>query len=287
LKNYFAKRNRTLFLVTNEKKMKKILVLGHKGMLGQVVASYYKKKHFDVITTDLRFDKDNFEQWSEFVKNQGDCVIINCIGKIKQKTDDTFDLIWANSILPLQLANIMSSNQFLIHPSTDCVFEGNKNEPYTLSDASDAKDIYGWSKRLGEVALKNNQKAIVVRVSIIGPDSSPQPKGLLGWFLSQPEGSELRGFTNHTWNGITTLEWCIQVEKMLDNISAFGGKLIQLGTIQYYSKYEMLLLFQEVYKTSHKIVAHKTDNPIFRHLKPTIVSENLQSLLLNLSNYKT
>jgi dTDP-4-dehydrorhamnose reductase len=265
--------------------MRKILVLGHKGMLGQVVSSYYKKQNFDVITTDLRFDKDNFVNWSEFVKNQGDCIIINCIGKIKQKTDDAFDLIWANSILPLQIANIMSGNQFLIHPSTDCVFEGNRKEPYTLSDESDAKDIYGWSKRLGEVALKNNLKAIVVRVSIIGPDSSPQPKGLLGWFLSQPEGSELRGFTNHIWNGITTLEWCIQVEKMLKDISAFGGKVIQLGTSQSYSKYEMLLLFQEAYKTSHKIIAYETAKPVFKCLKPTIVSENLHSLLISLAKY--
>lgn len=263
-----------------------IIILGHKGMLGQMAYNYFNLKNYNVYTTDLRFEKDNINEWSNFIKSKPKAVILNCIGKIKQKSDEVFELMWSNAILPLQIVNIKCIDQIYIQPSTDCIFNGGKIGPYNLDDNADAMDSYGWSKRLGEIALERKNNCLVVRVSIIGPDYAKTPKGLLGWFLNQPNKSILKGFSNHFWNGITTLEWCIQVEKIINNFETFIEKdVIQLGTEEYYSKYEMLCLFNKVYNTDYTIQPFETESSINRRLQPTIYSKNLLQQLEELYNY--
>jgi dTDP-4-dehydrorhamnose reductase len=263
-----------------------ILIIGHNGMLGQMAKAYFEQQGHDVITTSLYFKEDNYNEWSVFIQSYPEAVILNCIGRIKQKTNDIHDLLWANAILPLQLANLLQSKQFLIHPSTDCVFEGDKGSPYLISDLSDAKDAYGWSKRLGEVALLNQRNAIVVRVSIIGTDHSETPKGLLGWFLNQPQGAVLNGFINHLWNGITTLEWCKQVEQILQNSSPYRDIfMLQLGTEKLHSKYDMLLLFQKVFLTNYTINKTETSVAVDRTMLPTRLCKSLEEQLIELKEF--
>jgi dTDP-4-dehydrorhamnose reductase len=52
----------------------------------------------------------------------------------------------------------------VIHFSTDCVFSGRRGG-YSETDESDAQDLYGRSKFLGEIAYPN---ALTLRTSIIG-----------------------------------------------------------------------------------------------------------------------
>ncbi len=263
-----------------------IVILGHKGMLGQMAYKYYESKNYNVYTTDIRFDENNISEWSKFVKSKPNAIIINCIGKIKQKSDDLYQLMWSNAILPLHIVNIKSKNQIFIQPSTDCVFKGDKLSSYYVNDWADADDTYGWSKRLGEVALENKEGCMVVRVSIIGPDFHPNPKGLLGWFLSQPIENTVKGYINHFWNGITTLEWCKQVEKIfLNNKNNFSGEIIQLGTKETYSKYEMLLMFKQIFNTEHVIEPFEANLSINRCLNPNIISEKLETQIQDLKNF--
>lgn len=253
-------------------KEKTLLVLGHKGMLGQMVVKYFKDRVKYLKITDKRFDTDNIPAFFDESFNDVD-IVINCIGKIPQKSQDSNQLYTANALLPLALNEFLPENVLLVHPSTDCVFSGQKGEPYKVTDVPDAVDSYGLSKRLGETALKNRKNTLILRVSIIGPYNT---KGLLGWFLSNTEGSRLKGYTNHLWNGITTLEWCKQAEKIIEQHKAGENKLIQLGTKEFYSKYELLLLFQKVFGTDFTIEPFETVKPIDKRLLPEIVSDNLE-----------
>ncbi|CAN5572057.1 dTDP-4-dehydrorhamnose reductase [soil metagenome] len=57
-------------------------------------------------------------------------------------------------------------NTKLIHISTDYVFNGNGNEPYKETDATDPVNYYGYTKWMGEqLALQNNPATIVIRTS--------------------------------------------------------------------------------------------------------------------------
>ena len=127
--------------------------------------------------------------------------VINCIGLIKQlkEAEDPVLTIEMNSIFPHKLAELATERGTkLIHISTDCVFNGRKGN-YTELDPTDAGDIYGRSKALGEVTQEPH---LTIRTSIIGREWY-RSTGLLEWFISN-QGGEVRGYRNAIYSGLTT-----------------------------------------------------------------------------------
>jgi dTDP-4-dehydrorhamnose reductase len=266
-------------------KKKTVIILGSRGMLGQMVKKYFDGEGYPVICFDERFGNQNRTAYSHFLRSLRSVYVINCIGKIKQKTNNANDLLLVNTILPAELRNSLHEGVVLIHPSTDCIFEGKLGSPYPASHEADAEDDYGWSKRLGEVVLEGRPNTLVPRVSIIGPDHNPEGKGLLAWVKSNPPGSSLKGFTNHLWNGITTLEWCRQVHRFIIGKETFPFSLVQLGTDEHYSKYEMLLLFDKIFNLGLIIEPQATSVSIDRRLVADIICKPLPEQLLELVSF--
>lgn len=264
----------------------RIIVLGSRGMLGQMVYKYFTKSGYNVSEFNKRFDVDSIASYMTELNYFEDSIIINCIGLIKQKSNSDHDLLFINSIFPLELCRSLKPGHFLVHPSTDCVFGGNEFFKYELNFQHNAEDIYGISKSLGESAIINRPNSIIIRVSIIGPDSNSN-KGLLGWFLSQPSRSILNGYTNHFWNGITTLEWCIKVEEILRNNLNYKNisKIFQLGTKEVYTKFDMLIIFQNVFKTDYIINEFSDSLKIDRTLSVVNYSKSLPSQLFDLVQF--
>jgi dTDP-4-dehydrorhamnose reductase len=107
--------------------------------------------------------------------------------------------IVVNSVFPRVMADFCQHNHIgFIHITTDCVFDG-RDGFYTENSIHNALDDYGRTKSLGE---PNN--CMVIRTSIIGPEKGTK-KSLVEWLLSQNHKG-VRGFTNHMWNGVTTME---------------------------------------------------------------------------------
>lgn len=130
-------------------------------------------------------------------------VVVNAAGAVKQRdlyaaVDETFAL---NASLPHLLA-LLNPNPAgrVIHFSTDCVFAGDRGG-YTEADRPDVADLYGRSKAGGELDYGPH---LTLRTSIVGWETSGW-LGLLSWFLAQPVGSEVRGYTNAIFSGLTTL----------------------------------------------------------------------------------
>lgn len=200
----------------------RILVLGASGMLGSAVVKLFTASpHFEVWGTirnnssrrffaessNLKFipnldvlDEDALLQ--AFAKVQP-AAVINCVGVIKQleNANDPLTVLPINSMLPHRLSRLCRlANARLIHISTDCVFSGRKGG-YVESDLSDAEDLYGKSKFIGE--LHNDEHAITLRTSIIGHELGSQ-FALMDWFLAQ-EG-RVRGYTRAIFSGLPTFE---------------------------------------------------------------------------------
>ncbi|MHB9024881.1 MAG: dTDP-4-dehydrorhamnose reductase family protein [Armatimonadota bacterium] len=128
-------------------------------------------------------------------------VVINCIGIIKQRDDARAHIpsITLNALLPHLLAAWGSAwGARIIHISTDCVFNG-KRGGYREGDPSDAEDLYGRTKYLGEVT---GEHVLTLRTSIIGRELS-QFQSLLEWFLRQ-RGRMIAGYTRAIFSGLTT-----------------------------------------------------------------------------------
>lgn len=207
--------------MSNEGKRTRVLVLGASGMLGNAVLRYFAASEgFDPVGTvrssrSLKVlpsalhpclisgvDVENLDSLIALFDKVRSDVVINCIGVVKQlsEAEDPLSAIPINSLLPHRLARLCAlSGARLVHMSTDCVFSGSKGM-YSEADQSDAKDLYGRSKFLGEV---DYPKAITLRTSIIGHELEGA-RSLIGWFLAQ-EGP-VKGFKRAVFSGLPTVE---------------------------------------------------------------------------------
>jgi dTDP-4-dehydrorhamnose reductase len=254
-------------------------------MLGQVVCRHFKNLVRELTPFPGHFSQADAGSVVRDLASLAPDIVINCAGAIKQRTSNDAELLYANALLPLELAALLPGHTRLIHPSTDCVFSGASTTPYPTGHPADALDVYGWSKYLGEQALLARPFTLIPRVSIIGPDEREGGPGLLNWFLRQPEGATLNGFTNHHWNGITTLEWCHQVEQRLhsgDGFSTNHGTRFQLGTADPLNKYDLLLAFARHFDRRVHIVPHAAAESVHRVLAPDAVCPPIESQLSNL-----
>jgi dTDP-4-dehydrorhamnose reductase len=129
-------------------------------------------------------------------------VVINCIGLIKQleQAHDPLAAISLNAMLPHRLArHCTASGARLIHISTDCVFSGSQGM-YPETTTADADDLYGRTKRLGEVAYGGH---LTLRMSIIG-HALRHGVSLVDWCLAQR--GQVFGYANAIFSGLPTTE---------------------------------------------------------------------------------
>lgn len=233
--------------------MKKILIFGSTGMLGNEVASHFMSlKAFDTYLT-YRNEAVSFGAKENKFKFDVLCddfnilpcdfdYVINCIGIIKPfMGDNLINSIYTNAIFPRKLANWCKDNGMkLIHITTDCVFSGLKGK-YFESDAHDALDAYGKSKSLGEPI----EDAMVLRTSVIGEEIHKNAS-LISWAKSQ-KGNNVKGFTNHFWNGVTTNQYARCCEKII-NENLYENGVFHIFAKDIVSKYQMLEYFNEVFE---------------------------------------
>ena len=173
-------------------------------------------------------------------------IIINCVGVVKQNplSIDAQNSIEVNALFPHILYKCCQKlKSRLIHFSTDCIFSGIKGN-YTESDISDANDIYGRSKFLGEIYGSN---AITLRTSFIGNEIVSN-RALLNWFLSQ--SGTIKGYKKAIYSGLTTLEIARVLNKYIIPNNSLEG-LYHLSSFKI-DKYTLLNILKDIY--SKKIV---------------------------------
>lgn len=258
--------------------MLKILVLGHKGMLGNAVRSYLTKTNkYDVLITDKRYGDPDFETGLKAINPD---VIINCIGAIPQRKPAVEEYKRINIDLPIFLESLRKK---VVHPTTDCEFSGSipVDKRYSKTDNRDAADDYGKSKatisRMIEDSFRNTK---MIRTSIIGHELASHVS-LLDWFLNS-EG-KVSGYTNHYWNGITTLEWAKLCESLIDDWDNYPV-LNQYGTSKNKTKFELLQDFSRVYGKDLTIAPYETDVTVNKCLES---DKELPALVEQLAELKT
>ena len=194
---------------------KKVAVLGSTGMLGSMVTQVLQE-NLDLDVTGYSRSREGPGGFLDALfpvspRNTlfGFSWVVNCIGLTKpmiQENDagSVRRAIQVNSLFPHTLADLLDSRGFkVIQIATDCVYSGATGR-YVEESAHDATDVYGKTKSLGEV--RSNQ-VLHLRCSIIGPEPPGRKKFLLEWLRSQQKGAQVQGYTNHLWNGVTTLQF--------------------------------------------------------------------------------
>jgi dTDP-4-dehydrorhamnose reductase len=245
----------------------RILILGGSGMLGHQLWRQLHKDHEVWVTLrqpveryaiyDLfenkrvitGIDVANTDALLSAIQASRPEVVINCIGIIKQikEAKNSLVSISINALLPHRLAQMCAvAGARLIHISTDCVFSGKKGN-YTEDDISDAEDLYGRTKYLGEL---HDKHCITLRTSIIGRELETK-SGLIEWFLSQ-KGKIIKGYKNAIYTGLTTVELARIIEVLLlMHPQLYGLWHVSSDAI---TKYDLLRLAQNAFLWEGEIV---------------------------------
>lgn len=248
------------------------LILGGSGMLGhklwQVCAERFDayvtfrqpaKAYaagyglFDPSRAVTNVSANDFDSVVRAVASVRPSVVINCIGVVKQDdaAKDPLSSISINALFPHRLAQVCRmANARLLHLSTDCVFSGRKGN-YAEDDPSDAEDLYGKTKYLGEVSSAG---CLTLRTSMIGRELRGS-HGLMEWFLSQ-RGKTVRGFRRAIFSGFTTralaetIAWIISDHPELEGVWHVTAEPI--------NKFDLLTMIKEAGGLSVEIEPDET-----------------------------
>ncbi|MDD1696006.1 MAG: SDR family oxidoreductase [Methanoregula sp.] len=248
-----------------------ILILGATGMLGHKLMQVLSKPF--PVTGTLRGNTSDFGNHPVFtgknitgyvraddlmsvqnaIEYSKPDVVINCIGIVKQlpAAQDPLPSIAINALFPHQLARICTQKNIrLIHMSTDCVFSGHKGN-YSETDPSDAEDLYGKTKYLGEVDYPG---CLTIRTSIIGRELETT-HGLMEWFLSQ-EGKTVSGYKKAIFSGLTTIALSEIIAEIIVNHPSLSG-VYQVAS-KPISKYDLLNIVKHTYHMKVRIDSDET-----------------------------
>lgn len=230
--------------------MRKILIIGSKGMAGHIVYHYFKENtNFEIIdiargtdfhTPKYKVDVTDFENLAKILKLEQPNFVVNCIGILNKDAEENPEKsILLNSYFPHFLAKIGKEINFkLIHISTDCVFNGLKGG-YLEDSIKDGIGFYAQTKALGEVAYGNN---LTLRTSIIGPELKRNGIGLFDWFMNQ--SGNINGYSSAVWTGVTTLELAKGILEAIEQDICGLQHFVNNTKI---NKYELTSLFKKVF----------------------------------------
>lgn len=168
-----------------------ILITGANGQLGHDFQRIFKDRNLDFIATDYKeLDITDIDTVREFVKDKDINLIINCaaynnVDKAEEEKEMCYKL---NAYAPRDLALVAKEIEAdYITYSTDFVFDGSKNTPYTEGDIPAPLSVYSEAKAEGErLVLEAYDKSFVIRTSwVFGIANNNFNKQVINWSKSR------------------------------------------------------------------------------------------------------
>ena len=159
---------------------KKAVVLGGKtGLVGQALVKTLEKANWEVHSLsrdDVDYtQKDSAPLLESILRRLEPVCVFNTVAftNVDAAEDDPENATLLNRTLPATLARLAKDLPFiLVHYSTDFVFNGKKDQPYTPDDKPDPINLYGQSKLAGEEAIiaRELDRYLIIRTSwVFGP----------------------------------------------------------------------------------------------------------------------
>lgn len=174
----------------------RIWILGRNGFLGKSLYAFCQKQQIDCLATSKEeVDVSNKEQLQLFVNKYHPTHIVNCSGytnvDLAEKEEKTaYDV---NAEGPYYLGLLTKKFPLkVLHLSTDYVFDGGKEEAYVETDVCNPLNVYGKSKREGEIRLLDTAPgSCVLRISWLYGGSGKNFLSQLSVLLKQKESLKI------------------------------------------------------------------------------------------------
>ena len=204
--------------------MKKVLITGAQGMLGQDLVPILEDESYEIIETNRELldvtDYDSVKQSLE--KNKPD-IVIHCAAytNVDGAENDLETATKINALGTENLAHVCAeSNITLIYISTDYVFDGGKKELYLPDDKTNPINNYGKTKLEGENAVqKYCKKHYIVRTSWL---YGHYGKNFVETMISLSDKLELKVVDDQTGCPTWTVELANGIANLLEKMPDYG-----------------------------------------------------------------
>ena len=148
----------------------KILILGSQGQLGRCLYDQFSQTGYDLIYHS-RADTDiaNVTETSANLIALNPDIVVNAAAYTAVDLAETHESL-AYQVNHFAVDNLASQcekiGSFLIHVSTDYVFDGTASRPYKEQDKTNPQSVYGASKLAGEIAIQRTDcRFLIIRTS--------------------------------------------------------------------------------------------------------------------------
>lgn len=259
--------------------MKKILITGSNGLLGQkLVELLTQTPHYQVVATArgenrLPFldgysyhsmDITSREQVLEVVANTKPDVIIHTAAMTNvDECESKKATCWQQNVNAVEylVEACQKIDCFLLHVSTDFIFDG-KAGPYKEDAEANPISFYGWSKYAGEKIVTNStlRWAIARTVLVYGIAHDMSRTNIILWVKkSLEEGKNIKVVTDQ-WRTPTLAEdlakgCALIAEKEAEGIFNISGK-------DFLTPYEMAIMTADYFKLDKSLIS-KADSTTF------------------------
>ena len=206
----------------------RVLVTGAEGLLGSAIVREFSTGAEVIPFGHSALDVSNRESVEATLSATNPDVIINCAAynEVDRAEDHPAHALEVNAFGVLALARgAAERNLSLVHYSSDFVFDGEKNSPYTENDAPNPRGAYAASKLLGDWFALEAPRSWVLRVESLFGERPPGGKrlGSLGTILEQiRNGDEVPVFTDRTVSPSYTADIAHATRELLERAAPPG-----------------------------------------------------------------
>ena len=147
-----------------------ILITGAKGQLGNELKVVSKNFYgYDFVFTDVdTLDITNKDQTSEFINKTKPDWIINCAAYtlVDKAEYEPEQALLINGTAVKNITEVIKGTECrFIHVSTDYIYDGQANTPYSENTPANPQSVYGRSKLAGEKYALLHQGSMIIRTS--------------------------------------------------------------------------------------------------------------------------
>lgn len=205
----------------------KVAIIGSTGQLGTDLMKVLKDTNELIGLTHQDLEVTDYTSCLLLEKHRPD-VIINTAAfhKTEQCEDEPLRAFSVNAIGARNVAMISKEvNATVVFISTDYVFDGSNNSPYTEDAPPNPINTYGISKLAGEFLTKLNPKHYVIRVASLFGVAGASGKGgnFIETMLKKASQNEPIGVVDDMWMSPTyTKDAAVMIKRIIEDKLPFG-----------------------------------------------------------------
>jgi dTDP-4-dehydrorhamnose reductase len=205
----------------------KIAIIGSTGQLGTDLMKVFQHEHEAMGLTHKDIEVTDYSSCL-ILKEHRPEVVINTAAfhKTDQCEQEPLKTFSANAIGARNITMISKEIEAaMIFISTDYVFDGSKNEPYTEDDVPNPINTYGISKVAGEFYTKQNLKHYIIRLASLFGVAGASGKGgnFVETMITKAKKNEPISVVDDMWMSPTyTKDAALTIKRIIESKLPFG-----------------------------------------------------------------